>query len=137
MVAGGSGPAVASTTQPLPERPNTVTPSRLNVEVSVSAIWGSGSGSRSTTAAIAVRACASARAWWASWRRRAAVSTRVLTTAATVRNVASVSRSRPLLMVNVWNGGAKNQLSARNAATAVSMAGTVPPMVATPSTNSR
>ena len=107
------------------------------MDVSVSAIWGSGSGSRSTTAAIAVRACASARAWCASWRRRAAVSTRVLTTAATMMNVASVSRSRPLPMVNVWYGGAKNQLRARNAQTAVSIAGRIPPMVATPSTNKR
>ncbi len=100
-------------------------------------IPGSGSSSASSAPASRTNDVASLRARAASSARRAAAVTSALTTAATTRNTTSASTFWPSLIVHVWIGGVRYQLTSRNAATAAMPATDAPPTAATTTTSSR
>ena len=79
---------------------------------------------------VRASAPASARAWSASRLRRRTRSTRTLAPTAAATKIAMAMTFSGSLMVNVWIGATKNQLTSREAATAATTPTSTPPRTA-------
>ena len=115
---------------------STAAPSSPNVAVTCRTNVGSGSSAASDPASRA-SASASPRPRAASARDRSARSTSTLTAIATATKTRSASRFSGSAIVQVWIGGVKYQLRRSEAATALAMAGQIPPTAPIASTSVR
>ena len=127
---GGSGPELASRIQPSSRLDRSETASSENVARSWSSRPGSGFGSPIRMPLVRARAPASARACRASRLRLATRSTSTLAPAAAVTKMASAVTFSGSLIVNVWIGGTKNQLTSSDAPIAATTPTTTPPTTA-------